>query len=1681
VDLALLVAALPVAFFVMLLLLRRPRGAADVPAMPPALVDRDLAERLAPTISAANGFQLGGAFLCALAVLGFALARLAKAHSLDDDTTSVPTLEEWYCAGAAAIAVVLAVLALAREMIAKDPAFAAPSLELRLGWLILAGAASVTLQPHLEGYLMHQEGPDSAFERDAWYTTMGLLVVTALMHIIGPLRWMEYRELREYQFGPAAGALMADASFMPVEMRASGARRGSRGEPASGLGYSISSLWAGGLDESKEESGLYAPLVDGEDGSEGACKRKYSPELYTTPLGYFTFAWLNQLVATGYRRPLTQDDLYPLHPEEAAPLLAKRLDIAWEHEKHRAAKANDSAPPAAKQKKASLAKAMWKAFGRTFVFACFLKLIYDSLLFVGPEILNRLTKFIQKSSDDDEDSPPASEGYTLVAIMFGSAVLQSIVLHQYFHRTYRTGMRLKSSVISLVFAKALRINAGAVLADDDDDTGKGKGEDGDKAADDEETKDGDDASKPLLNGKEKAEAEADGDKKDGDDPKSSKKSSGEIVNLMSVDAQRMQDLMSYFAMLISAPYQMALSLYFLWVQIGPAVFAGVAVMVLIVPLTGLVAAKSRKLQKGLMTIKDERIKVTNEVLAGIKILKLYAWERPFGQKIDGIRERELVALWKYMLWSLMSRFLWTVVPILVAVAAFSAYTLTGGELTPAKAFTALALFNILRFPLAMFPMMVSYTVEASLSVARLRNFLVTPEVLRLPAITGPPLTGSGIVDLDDNNGGGGRQATSSADGGRRPSLERKNSYFQVHPGVTLVEADDAELRWPDGTPLVEAVNLRIKSGELCTVVGQTGSGKSGLLYSFIGDLVPTYGRIKTRGHIAYVAQTAWIQNGTMRENILFGAPYNAHWYRSVLHACALLPDLHQLAAGDATEIGEKGINLSGGQKQRVALARAVYNNADVYLLDDCLSAVDSQVAAHIFEHCIRGLLAPKAVVLVTHNMHVLPFADTVVLLERREPARSPVPPMGAGNGHHAINGNGNGYDLHDDEEVTNMGSFVAFCGGFQGFLDSGHPFAALVDSAAIATAAGDATTESDAGGDGVAVGGDSAATLGAEDEDAIAKGEREAAGKLIEQEGVAVGKVGGEVYYEYMLAAGGFWFCSLIPLGLVVYQSFLIGTNYWLSYWSDHSDTVDNAVGLGIYSALSAGGALSTLLTLLIVTITGVAAARVFHRNLIAAMMRAPMAFFDTTPLGRILNRFSKDTYTIDEQLMSAIYSWMSCLAAVFGIVVVISFATPFFLLCLLPLGAFYIYTQNYYIPTSRELKRLDGISRSPVFSAFGEVLEGVSTIRAFRAEDRFISDEYRKLDRNLQAYYLYVASNRWLAMRLEFVGTCIVTFAAMLAVIGRHDLPAGLAALSVSYALNVTQSLNWMVRMTSDRESYIVSVERVKEYTEVEPEAPAETQAHLLPPPSWPFAGRLTISNLELRYRPGLPLVLRGLTVDITPGQRVGIVGRTGAGKSSMLIALLRLVEADGGSIKLDGVELRDLGLDDVRGRVSIIPQDPVLFTGSVRSNLDPFGRASDEAVWSALDRAHLGDHIRLLPGGLSAEVEEGGRNFSLGERQMLCFARALIRRSKLLLLDEATSAVDPGTDALIQRTLREEFTEATILTIAHRIDTILDYDRILVMSAGQILEDGPANELLQNPNGEFYAIYEAHRQGLA
>ncbi|XP_031677652.1 LOW QUALITY PROTEIN: multidrug resistance-associated protein 1-like [Oncorhynchus kisutch] len=1000
----------------------------------------------------------------------------------------------------------------------------------------------------------------------------------------------------------------------------------------------------------------------------------------------------------------------------------------------------------------------------------------------------------------------------------------------------------------------------------------------------------------------------------------------------------------------------------------------------------------------------------------LKVLKLYAWELAFKDKVSAIRESELRVLKKAAYLGAISTFTWVCAPFLVALSTFTVYVMIDERnvLDAQKAFVSLALFNILRFPLNMLPMVISSMVQASVSMKRLCVFLSHEEL--------------------------------QEDSVERMAVAGCSDSISIEDGVFSWCRNDA--------PTLKRLSVRIPDGSLVAVVGHVGSGKSSLLSALLGEMEKLEGSVSVKGSVAYVPQQAWIQNATLKDNIVFGQERKESWYHRVVEACALLPDLEILPAGDGTEIGEKGVNLSGGQKQRVSLARAVYCDCAVYLLDDPLSAVDAHVGKHIFEKVVgpQGVLKDRTRVLVTHGLSFLPQADLIlVMVEGEITERGSYLELMARDGAFAefLRTYANKEQEDDESEEGREEEEDTEDSAPKRGLENGLP-AAVIGQNHTSTSA--VRTEGE--------------VLGK-------KAKNAEVGRITEADKANTGRVKLSVFWEYMKAIGVVLSCVSIFLFFSHHFASLF-SNYWLSLWTD--DPVVNGtqpsreMRLGVYGALGASQGIAVFCYSISVSIGGILASRYLHQSMLYNVLRSPMSFFERTPSGNLVNRFSKETDTIDSIIPSIIKMFMGSMFNVVGSCVVILIATPLVAIIIPPLGILYFFVQRFYVASSRQLKRLESVSRSPVYTHFNETLLGASVIRAFGEQERFIRESDGRVDHNQKAYYPSIVANRWLAVRLEFVGNCIVMFAALFAVMARESLSPGIMGLSISYALQLTASLTWLVRMSSDLETNIVAVERVKEYEDTEKEADWRHDQSSLPP-GWPTAGNIDIRGFGLRYREDQELAVRNITVAIHGGEKVGIVGRTGAGKSSLTLGLFRIIEACEGEIHIDGVNIATLGLHELRSRITIIPQDPVLFSGSLRMNLDPFDGYSDEEVWRALELSHLKSFVSGLPDKLNHECSEGGENLSLGQRQLVCLARALLRKTKILVLDEATAAVDLETDNLIQSTIRTQFDDCTVLTIAHRLNTIMDYTRVLVLDKGEMAEfDSPST--LITKRGIFYKM---------
>ncbi|XP_061182252.1 multidrug resistance-associated protein 1-like isoform X3 [Saccostrea echinata] len=1102
---------------------------------------------------------------------------------------------------------------------------------------------------------------------------------------------------------------------------------------------------------------ILASLVDGRQRLLKAYshnKRK-SPEEMASFLSKITFWWFTRMVIKGYKDALVLEDLWYLNYEDTCRAVVPYFEKYWYKEvkrsmrkaKRKACLQDQSSVEMGTIQKdgdhmditneshnklpAKLFRALVSAYLPAALVTALLKLIYDVMQFISPLLLKLLIKFIEDKSEY------FWRGILYAVLMFVMAMIQSFVLHQYFHGCQLLGMRIRTSVTCLVYRKMLRLS------------------------------------------------------------NASKRSStvGEIVNLMSVDAQRFMDLMTYIHTIWSGPFQIIVALYFLYMELGPSIFAGFGVMIVLIPINALIAKKTRDLQVKQMTLKDGRIKMMNEVLNGIK---------------------------------------------------------------------------------------------ASVSLNRLQKFLNHSEL--------------------DNDA---------------VQKDKESKYAVVIENGTFA--------WEkvSGTVTLKKINIKIPERALVAVVGPVGSGKSSILSAILGDIEKSEGKVTVKGSIAYVAQQAWIQNATLRDNVLFGKIKIEPDYSEVIDNCELNADLEILPAGDMTEIGEKGINLSGGQKQRVSLARAVYQNNEIYLLDDPLSAVDAHVGKHIFENVIgpNSCLKNKTRILVTHGLGFLPYADLIVTVNEGEVSE-------VGTFHELMNRSTafsdfvHSYlsqktqdDKHDVAERNledfNKGDLVSLFGPFLEEEEKTRLRQFVEGSQKNMIVSGQRSEEKIILNSSLPVKEDlyldsmqhlksskpftpqkyvAQKKLSefcheheAEDETEnllkeIEKKEKE--DKLIQDEKVEKGMVKFAVFRVYLKSVGAM-FSIVTILFYVLYNAASIYSNIWLSEWSGDpylyingtNGTVVKEINvsqrnlrLGIYGVLGILQGIFTIIASLSLYIGNIHAGKALHASLVNNILSSPMKFFDTTPLGRIMNRFSKDVDVLDTQIGRIYESWLSCLLKVISVPIVIGYSTPYFLVVFLPLALLYVAVQRFYVATSRQLKRLESTLRSPIFSHFGESISGVSTIRAYGQQSRFISDSERKVDENNQCYFPSIVSNRWLAVRLEFVGNCVVFFACLFAVLERDTLSGGIVGLSVTYALNVTQTLNWLVRMTTELETNIVAVERVKEYSEIPTEAPKEI-AETKPHSSWPQKGEIVFENYGLRYREGLDLVLKDISCKIQPAEKVLLV----------------------------------------------------------------------------------------------------------------------------------------------------------------------------------------------------------------
>ncbi|KAJ3483697.1 hypothetical protein NLI96_g6138 [Meripilus lineatus] len=1124
-----------------------------------------------------------------------------------------------------------------------------------------------------------------------------------------------------------------------------------------------------------------------------------------------------------------------------------------------------------------------------------------------------------------------------------------------------------------------------------------------------------------------------------------------LVNHISTDVSRVDACAQWFHATWTAPIQVTVCLIILLVQLGPSALAGFSFFILAVPLQERVMAFQFKTLKGANKWTDMRAKVILEVLGAMRVVKYFSYEVPFLKRIFEMRKHELHGVRKIQFARSANIAFAYSIPVLAATLSFVTYTLTSHAFDVAIIFSSFTLFQLLRQPLMFLPRALSATTDAKNALGRLTK-VFQAELREEEAFK---------VDLEQKMAVEVRGATWEWESSSGPETSFKDERQKKQPAkyrgsLQTDVSEDGEFKGISAPFRVKNINMSIPRGSLVAIVGSVGSGKSSLLQGLIGEMRRVEGEVSMGGRVAYCPQTAWIQNATLRENITFGQPFDEDKYWLAVENASLLPDLQVLADGDLTEIGEKGINLSGGQKQRVNIARALYFDADIVIFDDPLSAVDAHVGKALFADAILGALRNrgKTVILVTHALHFLSQCDYVYTLE---------------NG-------------HIEEEGT-----------YQELVRSQGEFARLIKEFG-----GKESQEEEDAEQAYGRSRSAAATSGIDEQKVKSAnkirsgaGTGKLEGRLIRAEKRTTGSVSWRVYAAYLQAGRGLLTAPLLLAFMVLMQTSQILNSYTLVWWQANFWERPNSFYQILYACMGVSQAVFTFMVGIAMDEMGFLVSQNLHHEAITNIFYAPMSFFDTTPMGRILSVFGKDIDNIDNQLPVSMRLFVLTIANVLGAVIIITILEHYFLIAAVGIGLGYQYFAAFYRAGARELKRLDAMLRSLLYAHFAESLSGLPTIRSYGEVDRFLADNEFYIDLEDRANFLVATNQRWLAIRLDFLGACMVFIVATLAVSGASGISPAQIGLVLTYTTSLTQLCGMMTRQSAEVENYMQSVETMVHYSrgdQIEQEAPHERDSNK-PPPEWPASGSIEFKDISMRYRPGLPLVIKELSFSIRGGEKIGVVGRTGAGKSSLMLALFRIVELSAGSITVDGIDVSQIGLRDLRSKVAIIPQDPLLFSGTIRSNLDPFSLYDDARLWDALRRSYLvGSESTEHPSdalssgtstptnrfSLETIIEAEGANLSVGERSLLSLARALVKNSKVVVLDEATASVDLETDSKIQQTIQSEFGDKTLLCIAHRLRTIISYDRILVLDSGTIAEfDTPLNLFLQ-PEGIFRGMCE-------
>ncbi|XBI07394.1 hypothetical protein VPH35_135307 [Triticum aestivum] len=1243
-------------------------------------------------------------------------------------------------------------------------------------------------------------------------------------------------------------------------------------------------------------NGLYKPLNTETDG-EAADSETHQVTPFATA-GFFSemsFWWLNPLMKMGYENPLEDKDMLLLGATDRAQNQYSMLMDKLNCKKQSPSQATPS-----------LFWIIVSCHKRAIVVSGFFTLLKVLTLSTGPIILKA---FINVSLGKGTFK---YEGYALAALLFVCKCCESLSERQWYFRTRRLGLQVRSLLSAAIYKKQQKLSNAA----------------------------------------------------------KTKHSSGQIMNYVTL----------------------CIALAILYNAVGAAMISSLVVIILTVLCNAPLARFQHKFQSKLMEAQDVRLKAMSESLVHMKVLKLYAWEGHFKKVIEGLREVEYKWLSAFQLWRAYNSFLFWASPALVSVATFVTCYLLKIPLDASNVFTFVATLRLVQDPVRTIPDVIAVVIQAKVAFTRISKFLDAPEL---------------------------------------NEQVRKKYYGGIDYPIAM---NSCSFSWDENTskPTLKNINMAVKAGEKVAICGEVGSGKSTLLAAVLGEVPKTEGTIQVCGKIAYISQNAWIQTGTVQDNILFGSSMDRQRYLNTLVRCSLVKDLEMLPYGDCTQIGERGVNLSGGQKQRVQLARALYQNADIYLLDDPFSAVDAHTATSLFNEYVMSALSDKTVLLVTHQVDFLPVFDSILLMSNGEVIRSaPYQDL-----------------LADCEEFKDLvNAHKDTMGVSHSKNNIPHQRSKEVSIKETNGIHGSRYTESV---------------------------KPSPADQLIKKEERETGDAVFKSYMLYLRQKKGFLYFFLCMISHIIFVAGQILQNSWMAA-NVQNPHVSTLKLISVYIIIGACAMIFLLSRSLTVVVFGIQSSRSLFSQLLNSLFRAPMFFFDSTPLGRVLSRVSSDLSIVDLDIPFALVVSLGTSLNACSNLGVLAVVTWQVLFVSVPMIVLAIKLQRYYLASAKELMRINGTTKSALASHLGESIAGAITIRAFEGEDRFFAKNLDLVDKNASPYFCNFAATEWLIQRIEIMSAVVLSSSAfVMALLPQETFSPGFVGMALSYGLSLNTSFVSFTQSQCNLGNQIISMERVSQYMDIPSEA-AEVTEDNRPLPDWPQNGNVEIRHLKIRYREDAPLVLHGITCNFEGGDKIGIVGRTGSGKTTLIGALFRLVEPDEGNIIIDFVDISTIGLHDLRSRLGIIPQDPTLFQGTIRYNLDPLGQFSDEKIWEVLAKCQLLEAVQEKEQGLDSHVVESGSNWSMGQRQLFCLGRALLR-CRILVLDEATASIDNATDVLLQKTIRTEFKYCTVITVAHRIPTVMDCDMVLAMSDGKVVEFEKPTKLMETEGSLFRELVKEY-----